>query len=253
MTRVLLLGGTTEAGLLARALAEAKVKAIYSYAGRTEAPVAQPLPQRVGGFGGVTGLVEYLRTEGITHVVDATHPFAAQMSWNAVEATEITGIPLLALQRPAWKAGPGDRWISVQSGAEAARALPEAPSRVFLAIGRQGLADYALSPEHDYLLRLVDPPGADLPLSRARIVIARGPFRYEDDLTLLRDHDIQIVVAKNAGGEGARAKLDAARELGLSVIMIERPPLPARLAVESIGAVMAWLHLPLASATERGE
>jgi precorrin-6A/cobalt-precorrin-6A reductase len=252
MTRVLLLGGTTEAGLLARALAEAGVDGVYSYAGRTEAPVSQPLPQRVGGFGGVAGLVDYLRAEGITHLVDATHPFAAQMSKNAVEAAGITGIPLIALERPAWQPGPGDRWISVQSGAEAAQALPGEPSRVFLAIGRQGLGDYTAAPQHDYLLRLVDPPTVALPLPRARVVIAKGPFRFEDDLALMRDHGTQIVVAKNAGGEGARAKLEAARELGLTVVMIDRPRVPPRPVSATVQGVLDWLHGPALSGTDRG-
>lgn len=247
MTRVLLLGGTTEAGQLARTLAEAGVDGVYSYAGRTEAPVAQPLPQRVGGFGGVAGLVDYLQAEGITHIVDATHPFAAQMSKNAVEAHDITGIPLLALERPAWVPGPGDRWISVQNGVEAAGTLPQEPSRVFLAIGRQGLADYAIAPQHDYLLRLVDPPSEPLPLPRTQVVIGKGPFRFEDDLMLMRDHGTRIVVAKNAGGEGARAKLDAARELGLTVVMIDRPALPRRPVAARVQEVLDWLH-----GTDRG-
>lgn len=242
MTRVLLLGGTTEAGQLARALAEAGVDGVYSYAGRTETPLRQPLPQRVGGFGGVRGLVEYLRTEAITHIVDATHPFAAQMSKNAVEAHEITGVPLMALERPAWGPVAGDRWISVQSGVEAALALPREPTRVFLAIGRQGLGDFAGAPQHHYLLRLVDAPGTPLPLPRIQVVLGRGPFQFEDDLALMRNHGTQILVAKNAGGEGARAKLDAARELGLAVLMIDRPALPPRPVSATVQGVLDWLH-----------
>lgn len=253
MTRVLVLGGTTEAGQLARALADAGVDGVYSYAGRTETPVAQPLPQRVGGFGGVAGLVAYLRQEGITHVVDATHPFAAQMSKNAVEAADITGIPLMALERPAWIPRPGDRWISVQSGAKAAQALPAEPARVFLAIGRQGLGDFASAPQHHYLLRLVDAPGTPLPLPLTQVVLGRGPFRFEDDLALMRDHGTQIVVAKNAGGEGARAKLEAARELGLTVLMIDRPALPERPVSATVQGVLDWLHGSVLVGTDRGE
>lgn len=238
--------------MLARALSQSGVEGVYSYAGRTEAPLAQPLAQRVGGFGGVAGLVAYLRAEGISHIVDATHPFASQMSKNAVEAAGITGIPLMALERPAWVAGPGDRWISVGSGLEAARALPASPSRVFLAIGRQGLGDFAGAPQHDYLLRLVDPPQEPLPLPRTQVVIARGPFRFEDDLALMQDHGTQIVVAKNAGGEGARAKLDAARHLGLTVVMIERPALPTRPVSATVQGVLDWLHGPEPSGTDRG-
>jgi precorrin-6A/cobalt-precorrin-6A reductase len=247
MTRVLLLGGTTEAGLLARALAEAGVEAVYSYAGRTEAPLRQPLPQRVGGFGGAEGLVAWLRAHKITHVVDATHPFAAQMSRNAIVATGHAEVELVALERSKWVPEAGDRWISVENGAAAARALPQEPALVFLAIGRQGLGDFAGAPQHDYLLRLVDAPTEPLPLPRTRVVLGRGPFRFEDDLALLRDHGTQWVVAKNAGGEGVRAKLMAARALGLPVVMIERPALPERRVVETVDAVMAWLH-----GTDRG-
>ena len=143
--RVLLLGGTTEASQLARALAEAEVDAIFSYAGRTAAPVAQPLPTRVGGFGGVAGLQEWLQAQRITQVVDATHPFAAQMSRNAVQACAAAGVPLLAFERPAWQPQAGDQWQCVADIADAVAALPSTPARVFLAIGRQNLLPFAPS------------------------------------------------------------------------------------------------------------
>ncbi|MFQ6774865.1 cobalt-precorrin-6A reductase [Cereibacter sphaeroides] len=241
--RILLLGGTTEASRMARALAEAGLPAVFSYAGRTAAPVAQPLPLRVGGFGGTEGLAAYIQDQRITHVIDATHPFAAQMSRNAVEACAATGTALVALERAPWAAGPGDRWIRVPSIEAAAEALPEAPARVFLAIGRQHLAAFAGRPQHHYLLRLVDPPDA-LPLPRAEAIVARGPFTLAEDLDLLRRHGIQWIVAKNAGGEGARAKLDAARELGLPVVLIDRPAIPPRPRVETLEAVLGWLAHP---------
>ncbi|RHZ93295.1 cobalt-precorrin-6A reductase [Cereibacter sphaeroides] len=241
--RILLLGGTTEASRMARALAEAGLPAVFSYAGRTAAPVAQPLPLRVGGFGGTEGLAAYIRAEGITHVIDATHPFAAQMSRNAVEACAATGTALVALERAPWAAGPGDRWLRVPSIEAAAEALPEAPARVFLAIGRLHLAAFAGRAQHHYLLRLVDPPDA-LPLPRAETIVARGPFTLAEDLDLLRRHGIQWIVAKNAGGEGARAKLDAARELGLPVVLIDRPAIPPRPRVETPEAVLGWLAHP---------
>jgi precorrin-6A/cobalt-precorrin-6A reductase len=241
MTRVLVLGGTTDASRLAAALAAAGTAAVLSYAGRTESPGPQPLPLRIGGFGGAEGLARYLRDQGITHLVDATHPFAAQISANAVAAAAQTGTPLVALERPGWTAGPGDDWRFVPDIAAAARALPEAPARVFLAIGRLHLGEFAIRPQHDYLLRLVDPPGGALPLPRARVLVARGPFRLTDDLALLRGHAITHVVSKNAGGDGARAKLDAARMLGLPVIMIDRPAIPPRPIARSIDEVMGWL------------
>ena len=227
---------------MAQALAEARVDAVYSYAGRTEAPVAQPLPVRVGGFGGAEGLAEYLRAEGISHVIDATHPFAAQMSRNAVEACAATGTPLIALEREAWQAGEGDRWTHVPDLAAAVDALGQTPRRVFLAIGRQTLDAFAGASQHHYLLRLVDPPIEALPLPDAEAVIARGPFTVEGDRALLRDHRIEVIVAKNAGGAGAEAKLVAARELGLPVVLIDRPRLPERRVARTTGEVMAWLH-----------
>lgn len=228
---------------MARALAEAGLPAVFSYAGRTAAPVAQPLPLRVGGFGGAEGLATYIQDQRITHVIDATHPFAAQMSRNAVEACAATGTALVALERAPWAAGLGDRWIRVPSIEAAAEALPEAPARVFLAIGRLHLAAFAGRPQHHYLLRLVDPPDA-LPLPRAETIVARGPFTLAEDLDLLRRHVIQWIVAKNAGGEGARAKLDAARELGLPVVLIDRPAIPPRPRVETPEAVLGWLAHP---------
>jgi precorrin-6A/cobalt-precorrin-6A reductase len=245
MMRVLLLGGTTEASQIGRELAAAGIAGVYSYAGRTATPVAQPLPTRVGGFGGVDGLAEYLGREQITHVIDATHPFASQISRNAVEACAKTSTPLIAYLREPWVAGPGDRWQHVATVEDAAAALPDHPARIFLAIGRQYLNPFAAQPQH-YLLRLVDAPATALPLRDAEIVLARGPFTIEGDLALLRDHRITHVVARNAGGEGAKAKLDAARALGLPVIMIDRPSLdltnlPERRTAQSVDEIMRWL------------
>jgi precorrin-6A/cobalt-precorrin-6A reductase len=239
MTRSLILGGTSEASALARALAEVGAEAVFSYAGRTDAPVGQPLPTRIGGFGGVAGLVGYLRAEGIGAVVDATHPFAAQMSRNAVEACAVVGVPLIGLQRPEWRAEAGDQWIHVTDIAGAIAALPEAPARVFLAIGKQNLSGFAARPHH-YLLRLVDPPLAK-PLPDCSVVLARGPFDLAGDLALLREHRIEVIVAKNAGGSGAEAKIIAARQLRLPVVMIGRPALPARRVVGSVAEVIGWL------------
>ena len=226
---------------MARLLAEAGMDATFSYAGRTETPIPQPLPTRIGGFGGGEGLAAYLRKNAVTHLVDATHPFAAQMSRNAIAACAETGVKLLTLERPEWVASPEDNWRQVQSLDEAAAALPAEPSRIFLAIGRQGLPAFATRPEHLYLLRLVNAPGA-LPLPRAEIVQSRGPFTLENDLALLRQHYIEIIVAKNSGGSGGRAKLEAARILRLPVLMLPRPALPARDVVAEPEEAMLWLH-----------
>lgn len=223
--------------------------AVFSYAGRTDAPVAQPLPMRVGGFGGVAGLADYLRREGITHVVDATHPFAAQMSRNAIAACTETGTPLIALERAPWQAQAGDDWRHVADMDAAVAALPDDPARVFLAIGKQTLAPFAAKPQHHYLLRLVDPPEAPPPLPSATVVIDRGPFDAAADTALLREHGITHIVAKNAGGAGAEAKLIAARALRLPVILIDRPVLPPRRVVATVDGVMAWIAH---AGTERG-
>ncbi|SDP18765.1 precorrin-6A reductase [Filomicrobium insigne] len=241
MTRVLLLGGTTEASRLARVFAEAGVDAVFSYAGRTSLPKAQPLPTRVGGFGGAEGLARYLREAAITQVVDATHPFAAQMSRNAITACQITGVPLLAFERAPWAPEVEDQWQRVPDIEAAVAALPQAPSRIFLAIGKQNLSTFASAPHHHYLLRLADTPGA-LPLPDAFAIIARGPFSIAEDEALLTTHRITHVVAKNSGGEGAEAKLVAARRLRLPVIMIDRPVLPNRNVTDSVETVMAWIH-----------
>lgn len=227
---------------MALALAQARVDAVYSYAGRTETPVAQPLPVRIGGFGGVDGLVSYLRAEHISHLIDATHPFAARISQNAAEACGVTGIPMIALERPPWAAGNGDRWTHVADLAQAAAVLGAAPRRVFLAIGRQNLSAFATAGQHHYLLRLVDPPVGALPLPDAKVIIARGPFDPAGDRALLQTHRIEMIVAKNAGGAGAEAKLIAARELGLPVILVDRPFVPARKIARQPDEVMAFLN-----------
>lgn len=237
-----MLGGTQDARRLAEALSRAGLDAVYSLAGRTADPAALPLPVRVGGFGGAQGLADWLRAGGVRAVIDATHPFAARISANAVAAAQATGISLIALERPAWQAGPGDRWTVVPDLDGAVAALPDRPARVFLAIGRQHLAGFSARPQHRYLLRLVDPPGADLPLPGATVIVDRGPFTVGGDLALMRREGVQVVVARNAGGTGASAKIEAARHLGLPVVMIDRPVLPERRTVEQISAVMDWLH-----------
>ena len=238
--RALILGGIADASLLAAEIARAGLDAVYSYGGRTRAPADQPLPTRIGGFGGVSGLADYIRGEGITHVIDATHPFAAEMSRNAVEACAETKTPLIALERAPWTKAPGDVWVEVSDVAAAVAALPEAPANVFLAIGRQHIAPFASKPQHAYTLRFVDPPEAPLPFA-ADVIVSRGPFTLDSELEMMRSRGIDWIVARNSGGDGARSKIDAARMLGLPVIMITRPALPERQWVESVDEVMQWL------------
>lgn len=239
MTRILLLGGTTEASAMARALSEAGMDAVFSYAGRTASPVPQPLPTRIGGFGGVEGLMVFLRENRISHVIDATHPFAAGMTRNAIAACGRAGVALIGLERPAWTPQPGDRWTGVADYDAAAAALPGDGATVFLAIGRQNLAAFAAA-RHRWLLRFAEV--AAQPLADATLIVSRGPFTVAGDRALMQRHGVGHVVAKNAGGTAAAAKLVAARELGLPVLMIARPALPARRAVATVAEVMAWLH-----------
>jgi precorrin-6A/cobalt-precorrin-6A reductase len=239
--KLLILAGTTEGSALARAAAARGLDAVLSLAGRVETPAAQPLPMRIGGFGGVDGLVGYLRSEGITHVVDATHPFAAGMSRNAADACRLAGVPLAALTRPAWEPAPGDRWLRVPDIAGAVAALDRPRTHVMLAIGRQHLTDFVGQPQHRYLLRLVDPPAEPLPLPDAKVIVGRGPFDMAADRALMEQHGIQIVVSKNSGGSGAFAKIAAARALALPVIMIDRPAGPPRTDLPDPAAVLDWI------------
>ena len=239
---LLILGGTTEATALAKAVAAAGIAGTVSFAGRVARPRRQPLPQRVGGFGGVAGLLAYLQRHRITHVIDATHPFAAQMSHNAVAACAQLGLPLIALSRAPWVPQAGDDWTHVADIAAAVAALNRSAARVMLAVGRMHLHEFTPNGQHFYLLRLVDPPTDAPPFRDHHVLVSRGPFTQADDRILMQQYGIDVVVSKNAGGTGAYAKIAAARDLGLPVIMIDRPAMPARLEATSVAQVMAWLH-----------
>ena len=246
---LLILGGTTEATALAIAVHDAGINATFSYAGRVARPKRQPLQTRIGGFGGIAGLADYITENGISHVVDATHPFAAQMSTTAVAACAQTGTNLIALTRPKWQAEAGDNWTLVADIDAAVAALDGPPKNVMLAIGRMHLDAFAPQPQHKYLLRLVDAPDGEVPLPNRTIIVDQGPFSVENDTALMRDHGIEIIVSKNAGGKGARAKIDAARALNLPIIMIDRPAIPAR---REVGSPAEILDLLAHSITERG-
>ena len=226
-------------------MAAAGVPTLLSYAGRTRSPRRQPVPMRVGGFGGAEGLAAFLRRERIARVIDATHPFAARISHNAVTACKAAGISLLALERPPWQPGEGDRWTLLPDLSAAAEHLSGPAQRVFLAIGRLHLDVFAAQPRHHYLLRFVDPPEGPLPVPDCTVEVARGPFNMAADRALLMRHRITCIVTKNAGGSGAIAKLVAARELGLPVLMVERPVMPARRVVATLDEAMHWLHADL--------
>jgi precorrin-6A/cobalt-precorrin-6A reductase len=248
--RVLILGGTTEARRLAERLApRADLAVTLSLAGRTSNPIPHPVPLRIGGFGGAQGLADYLAAEHVDRLIDATHPYAAAMSANAAHAATLSGVPLLALRRAAWRPVAGDRWIEVADTRAAVRALGAASRRVFLALGRNEIAAFESAPQHAYLVRSVDPVDPPLAVPHATYIRARGPFREADDRALLAAHAIDAVVSKNSGGDAAYGKIAAARELGIEVILLRRPALPDVPAVEAIDDAAAWLdHGPTSPA-----
>lgn len=240
--RVLLLGGSTEASALARLLAaDGRFEATLSFAGRTAAPRAQPVAIRSGGFGGAVGLARFLREGRIDILIDATHPFAAQMSRNAIEAAPATGTPLLAVERPAWEPQPGDKWTLAPDMASAVQAIGATPRKVFSGIGSLALAELQAAPQHTYVIRLIDLPAASLALPNIVFIQARGPFTAEDDIRLFREHGIEVVLAKNAGGNATVSKIEAARALGLPVMMVQRPFIPPRPTVATAEDAMTWL------------
>jgi precorrin-6A/cobalt-precorrin-6A reductase len=253
MTRILILGGTAEARQLAGRLAgRAGLEITLSLAGRTATPAAQPVPVRVGGFGGADGLTKYLVAERIDALIDATHPYASVISASAVAAARRSGVPSIALRRPPWLAVAGDRWVVVSDVGEAVRAIGQTPRRVFVALGRNELAPFRYAPQHYYLIRSVDPVEPPLPLPHVGYVTGRGPFSEADDHALMTEHRIDVVVAKNSGGTATYGKIAAARALGIDVIMLRRPPPPDAVAVETIEDVIAWLGHALTSAAARG-
>jgi precorrin-6A/cobalt-precorrin-6A reductase len=253
MSRILILGGTTEARELAQRLARrADLQIVISLAGRTRSPAPQPVPVRSGGFGGAAGLAEYLRKERINAVIDATHPYAHVISANAAVAARQAGVSLIALRRAPWQAVAGDRWSEAVDVADAVRRLGARPRRIFVTLGRSELAALTPAPQHFYLIRSVDPVEPPLSLPRVSYVIDRGPFSEADDGALMREHAIDAVIAKNSGGAASYAKIAAARALGIEVVMLRRPAPSDGPAVASVDEAIAWLDHAIASATASG-
>ena len=241
--RLLLLGGTREAVELARALAgRPEIETTYSLAGRTRRPAPVPAPVRTGGFGGADGLAAYLREAGIRLVVDATHPYAEAISAHAALACDRAAVPRLVLHRPPWARGPGDRWVEAADTESAARALPALGRRALLTVGSRDLAPFLGTRGLSFVVRSVEPPRAALDPARFEVVLARGPFDVDAERRLLESRAIDVLVSKNSGGPAARAKLEAARALGLPVVMIARPPPPPGGRVGSVAAARAWVE-----------
>ena len=240
---ILVLGGSSEGFALAEALARCGgVRTVTSLAGVARERRQAAGEVRVGGFGGAEGLRRYLVDERVDAVIDATHPFADRITSNAVAACAETRVPLLRIERPAWVPQAGDRWTQVASMEEAARALPAEAGPVFLTIGRMELAAFAARRDLAFIARMIDPPEPDPGIARLQIVFARGPFDLAAELDFLARHAIACVVTKNAGGAAAAPKLEACRILGLPVVMVARPAMPASgERVDSVEGALAWL------------
>jgi precorrin-6A/cobalt-precorrin-6A reductase len=245
--RVLILGGTTEASELARLLAaDRRFETTVSLAGRTSNPRVQPVRTRIGGFGGPDGLAAWLAQETIEATIDATHPYADQISSNAVAACGRLAIPLATLLRPAWRPEPGDQWLTVANAEAAAEALGPEPRRVFLSVGRLELGAFASRPHHHYLARTVDPPeGIVLPRDIS-LISDRGPFDEPAETALLVNEKIDVLVSKNSGGTATYPKIAAARKLGITVVMIARPHKLHGHIVNTAEAAAKWLEQQLA-------
>ena len=239
--RILILGGTGEARELAAILAAAGTDVVSSLAGRVRDPRLPEGPVRIGGFGGVDGLAAYLAAEGITAVVDATHPFAEGITVNACRAAAWARVPLLLLRRPEWEADPA--WqVVADIGAAAAAVRDWSGNVVFLTTGRRDLAAFAGDDGHRFLIRTVDPPDGPMP-EQMTLIMDRGPYTVEGETALMRVHRIGLLVTKNSGGPMTSAKLQAARDLGVQVVMIQRPPIPVGgVVVATLDEAVRWVR-----------
>lgn len=241
---VLILGGTGEAAALARTLIDDlgdRLEITTSLAGRTRAPAALPGQVRSGGFGGAAALADYLKDHRIAALIDATHPFAAQISANAATACDAANVPRLVLSRPCWKAQAGDNWVEFENIEEAARGLSRLGERAFLTVGVQELNPFAALADLWFLVRLVEVPVDPIPLANHEIITGRGPFTVTDELALMKSHKIDVLVTKASGGDATAAKLEAARRLELPVAMVRRPPAPPGPAVGDVPAAIDWV------------
>ena len=241
--RVLILGGIGDSWkLIALASTIPGLQVINSLAGRTCQSIMTFKPTRVGGFGGASGLKDYLREEKIDLLIDATHPFASKISCNAAIATSELNIPHLMLVRLGWKKVEGDRWLEVENNEVAAKVLPELASRIFLSIGRQELVSYTHLKDLWFLMRMIEPPQPYTSVPPGQILTERGPFSLGKERSLLQKYEIGTVVSKNSGGDATYPKIVAARELSIPVVMIQRPSLPEGQQVSDVESAISWLR-----------
>jgi precorrin-6A/cobalt-precorrin-6A reductase len=248
---ILILGGTAEARALAEQLDSAGIAVISSLAGRVSDPRLPAGETRIGGFGGPSALADWLEQREVSAVVDATHPFATRISASAVEAAALSSRPLLRVERPAWQEREGDRWEHLPDLDEAAAVLPGLGRRVFLTSGRQGLAAFEALDDLWFLIRCVEPPTTDLP-GQHELLLARGPYTLEGERELFEHHRIDVLVTKNSGGELTQPKLDVARERGLPVVMVDRPPRPDAPTVHSVDEAVTWARSRASGTYVRG-
>ena len=244
--RVLILGGTGEAVALARLLEhQAKFDVVTSLAGRTRLPAAVPGRVRTGGFGGVEGLTAWLAAEHVDVVVDATHPYAATISKHATLACDALGVPRVQLWRPAWSPVDGDEWTGVANLDAAADAVADArlsaDGCVFLSTGVRDIQVFSRLRGVRFLVRLVDAPRTPLPLSKSELIVDRGPFAIENERALFLEHGVELLVSKNSGGAATYSKLAAARELGVPVVMVDRPDPEPGARAETAEEAFRWL------------
>lgn len=243
-TRLLILGGTKEARRLAEILVPkvaGRITVITSLAGRTSAPRSPPGELRIGGFGGAEGLARYLEEAGIDLVVDATHPYAARMGGNAARAVEQTGRPLLRLDRAPWQAGPGDDWHCFDTVSDLVQALPRFGRHALITLGGADLTAFSAARGTRLTVRAIDPPKPPIDHPDLTLILARGPFDLRGESTLLSERGIDMLVSRNAGGLGTEAKLMAARDLGLPVLLLARPSRPETVSVDSVEDAVHWV------------
>ena len=240
--RILILGGTSEASQLAARLKDrADLTVISSLAGRVSAPTMPAGMVRIGGFGGVDGLTQYLAAEEIRAVIDATHPFAAKISSNARLACNTMKLPLICYERPPWKSQENDRWISAPDAQSAALLVDREHARVFLSIGRQELGAFSQCEKAWFLIRAIEEPEAKLP-SHAKLILQRGPFKVDAERKMLGVESIDIIVSKNSGGQATYSKIEAARELEIPIVMIDRPQKQSHPTVDRLEDVLLRLE-----------